>query len=127
MSMDYYPLNTIFTQKDLYWLDSLMPGSKKKAKEALRKKQIRRSKGRYFGCCGRGRGGKQTDEELMNDVEKAPMRPDIAVKIEDDLDKKQAHADGAITQPINVQSNKPVTALEPLLDNGTPFGVEKNE
>ena len=34
MMMDYKPLNKIFTQKDLKWLDQILPGAKKKAKDS---------------------------------------------------------------------------------------------
>ena len=50
--MDYYPLNLIFTQKDLYWLDQLMPG-KKKTDVPTQKGLLERG---VNGC--RSRGGK---------------------------------------------------------------------
>ena len=125
--MDYYPLNTIFSQKDLYWLDSLMPGSKKKVKEALRKKQRRRGKCRTFGCCGSRRKGKPADEDLMNDANMAPMEPDIVLNIEEEMEKKPYEADGGTITPTAVdQSESLATTLEPLLDNGTSTGVNTN-
>ena len=119
MLMDYPPLNMLFSQKDLYWLDSLMPGAKKKAKEHLRSKHKKRSKFLSCGCC-RSRRGRQVDEELIADKNMAPMKPDIVLKIEEDLEKKQNQVDSTIKnsgQKGRLDNNE-VSVLQPLLDNG---------
>ena len=41
MLMDYWPLNMVFNQDDLHWLDSLMPGAKKKRREELLRKNTK--------------------------------------------------------------------------------------
>ena len=118
MLMDYPPLNMLFSQKDLYWLDSLMPGAKKKAKEHLRKKQRKRSKFLSCGCC-RSRRGRQVDEELNADKDMAPMKPDIVLKIEEDLEKKQNQVDSRIKKSGQKDRlENEVSVLQPLLDNG---------
>merc|ERR1712080_210964 len=56
MSMDYRPMNRIFTQKDLYWLDQLMPGKKKNAEDGIKKKGAKVRT--LSNCCGLRKRGR---------------------------------------------------------------------
>ena len=134
MLMDYRPLSMIFSQKDLYWLDSLMPGAKQKAKEHLRKKHKKRSRFRQIshdsqqisGCC-RSRRGRQGQYDV-EDNNMAPMKPDIVLKMDDDLEKEQNQVESTITSlERKDQLDNPVSVLEPLLDNNIVTGEESQQ
>ena len=111
--MDYYPLNKIFTQKDLYWLDQLMPGSKKKAKDALQTNQSKGNKS-ILNCCGVRQRGRYNVEET-NDADVAPKNPDIVLKLEEgDTNNKSANG-----RPDSLEAT-----LEPLLENGSSSKID---
>ena len=72
--MDYVP--NVFSQNDLYWLDSLMPDSKQK--QAQKKKKKRR------GCLGCGKKRKLEITEVIgtttdDDTAKPMMTPAITI------------------------------------------------
>ena len=97
MMMDYYPLNLIFTQKDLYWLDQLMPGKKKT--------DVPTQKGRW----------KKNDNYVVNGKQNA------AKSIGGDYEKNVVESGDRAAFCQSMLSNnadKTASTLEPLLDNG---------
>lgn len=46
--MDYFP--SVFSQKELYWLDNLMPASNKEKKNKEKKKKIHENSGTDLVC-----------------------------------------------------------------------------
>ena len=113
MMMDYRPLNKIFTQKDLYWLDQLMPGKKKKSGAAIRKNGV---KGRTLSnCCGL-RSRKRDGYVIKNDNNDS-ANPDVVLKFGSDFEDKSNQTGGRNTLSTNCQSDNLASTLEPLIDS----------
>ena len=124
MMMDYKPLNKVFTQKDLKWLDQILPGAKKNTKDGLNKTKKMGFKARALGCCGVRQRNAQSYDVDGNDDDVFRPKPDVVLKIGEDIGRKSNPNDA-----INNISNGPDTdnmtsTLEPLLDNGSNVKVE---
>ena len=122
--MDYKPLNKVFTQKDLKWLDQILPGAKKNTKDGLNKTKKMGFKARALGCCGVRQRNTQSYDVDGNDDDVFRPKPDVVLKIGEDIGRKSNPNDA-----INNISNGPHTdnmtsTLEPLLDNGSNVKVE---
>ena len=103
--MDYYPLNLIFTQKDLYWLDQLMPG-KKKTDDPIPN---------GFGGCRRRK--RKNDEYVVNGKNEGSKNN--GGNYEKNLVESGNRA--AFCQSMLSTGNnddKAAPTLQPLLDNG---------
>ena len=113
--MDYRPLNKIFTQKDLYWLDQLMPGKKKKAGNATKRNG---DQGRTISnCCGLRKRGRKSDGYVINNGSTDSKPPGVALSLGTDLEKKPSQAAGRTTSSTNYQTDNLTSNLEPLIDS----------
>ena len=114
--MDYWPMNLLFTQKDLFWLDQLMPG-KKKTDEPIRNGRLERGLNYIGTLCGCRQRGSKNDSYVVNG------KYDASKDNGGNYDKKAAGSGDRATfcQSVLSTSNiedRAAATLEPLLDNG---------
>ena len=114
--MDYWPMNLLFTQKDLFWLDQLMPG-KKKTDAPIRNGRLERGINYIGNVCGCRKRGRKNDSYVANG------KYDASKDNGGNYEKKAAGSGDRATfcQSMLSTSNnedKAAATLQPLLDNG---------
>ena len=111
MMMDYYPMNLLFTQKDLYWLDQLMPGKKKTDMNTGT------DSSKLGSLCGlRKRGRKNDTYEINGKADVANNTGENYEKNKLESDDRATFCQSMLSSPNN--TDKAASTLEPLLDKG---------